>query len=199
FGKVEAELKALGKENAERKHGPKYTEEQVWEEGKAAIRRKYRRRPLGKIMEEIEGEIKEHFSEHQLKFELVQIMQDELNDLSGANKPLEVKLFGPDYGELRKLAEEVGDSLEKNGKGRGIKEVNSNVFQGNPDLLVRVRGDWAQRGLTAQEVERQLAAIYLGQVATQVRESAIRITDVRVRYPDALRFGRGRFDPDLLL
>src|SRR5262249_47665667 len=90
FGKVEGELKALGKERAERKYGPKFSEEQVWEEGKAAIRKKYRRRPMGKVMEEIEDEIKEHFSEHQLKFELVQIMQDELNDLSGANKPLEV-------------------------------------------------------------------------------------------------------------
>ena len=41
--------------------------------------------------------------------------------------------------------------------------------------------------------------MYLGQVATQVRESAIRITDVRVRYPDRLRFGRGDFSPDRLL
>jgi multidrug efflux pump subunit AcrB len=40
--------------------------------------------------------------------------------------------------------------------------------------------------------------MYLGQVATQVRESAQRITDVRVRYPDVVRFGRGRFDPHVL-
>ena len=95
------------------------------------------------VMEEIEDEIKEHFGEHQLKFEMIQIMQDELNDLSGANKPVEVKLFGPDYSELRHLAEEVGEMLEKKGKGRGIKEVNSNVFAGNPDLMVQVDGAWA--------------------------------------------------------
>ena len=59
-------------------------------------------------------------------------MQDELNDLSGANKPIEVKLFGPDHGELRQLAEEVGEMLEKKGKGRGIKEVNSNVSRATP-------------------------------------------------------------------
>jgi multidrug efflux pump subunit AcrB len=41
--------------------------------------------------------------------------------------------------------------------------------------------------------------MFLGQIATQVRESASRITDVRVRYPDRLRFGRGRFDPELVL
>src|SRR5262249_5525567 len=106
WGKIEDTLKDLGKQNAARKYGPSFTEAQMGEEGKAAIRRQYRRRPLDKVMEEIEDEIKEHFSEHQLKFELIQIMQDELNDLSGSNRPLEVKLFGPDYKELRHLAEE---------------------------------------------------------------------------------------------
>jgi multidrug efflux pump subunit AcrB len=41
--------------------------------------------------------------------------------------------------------------------------------------------------------------MFFGQVATQVRESALRITDVRVRYPDRVRFGRGSFDPGRLL
>src|SRR5262249_23032054 len=113
--------------------------------------------------------------------------------------PIEVKLFGPDYSKLRHLAEEVSEIPEKKGKYRGIKEVNSNVFAGNPDLLIRVNGIRAARfGLTAGEVERQLQAMYFGQVATQVRESAQRITDVRVRYPDAIRFGLGGFDLDLL-
>jgi multidrug efflux pump subunit AcrB len=168
-------------------------------EGREAIRRKYRRRPMTKVMKEIEEKISERFSENQLKTELIQIMQDQLNDLSGQNRPLEIKLFGPDYGKLRPLAEKVAEILEKNGKGRGVRDVNSHVFAGNPDLMVQVQGYWAARGLTAMEVERQLRAMFLGQIATQVRESSLRITDVRVRYPDALRFGRGHFDPDLVL
>jgi multidrug efflux pump subunit AcrB len=180
---------------------PKFSEveDELKRVGKDAIRKKYRRRPLTRIMEEIDDEVKEHFSEHQLKCETVQIMQDELNDLSGANRPVEIKLFGPDYGELRHLADEVGEMLEKKGKGRGFKEVESNVFAGNPDLMIQVDGQRASRfGLTPEEVERQLSVMYLGRVATQVRESALRITDVRVRYPDVFRFGPGRFDPDLL-
>jgi hypothetical protein len=31
-------------------------------------------------------------------------MADELNDLSGANKPIEVKIFGPDHAVLRDVA-----------------------------------------------------------------------------------------------
>src|SRR5262249_13520013 len=65
-------------------------EEELKKEGKEYVRTKYRRRPMKDIRDEIEDEIKENFAEHQLKVELVQVMQDELDDLSGANKPIEV-------------------------------------------------------------------------------------------------------------
>ncbi|MFL5330997.1 MAG: efflux RND transporter permease subunit [Gemmataceae bacterium] len=162
-----------------------------------AVARQYRRRPLTKVMEEVEDEVKESFSEHQFKFELIQILADQLADLSGANKPIEVKIFGPEQSELRRLAEQVGEMLEKRGKGRGIKEVNSNVREGNPDLMVQVDTAKAERlGLKSDSIARQLKTIFQGQIAAQVHESSARMTDVRVRFPDALRFGRGRFDPD---
>jgi multidrug efflux pump subunit AcrB len=200
FSKLEDQMKEWGKRAAAAKYGPDFTEAQMWDEAKAEVRRRYRRRPLQQVMKEIEGEVGEHFGDHQLKVELIQIMEDELNDLSGANKPIEVKLFGPDYHELRDKAEQVADMLEKKGKGHGIKEVTSGVYEGNPDLMVQVDKVKAGRlGLAVQEVERQLRAIYFGQVATQVRESSERITDVRVRYPDSLRFGAGRFSPQSVL
>jgi multidrug efflux pump subunit AcrB len=211
FSDLEKEYKAQGKEMKD-------------PEVKKEIREKYRRRPIKEwtemvkrerpdapgqyekveikqpgVMDEIEDEIKDKFAEHQLKVELVQIMADELNDLSGANKPVEVKLFGPDHAVLGDIARELGETLEKKGKGRGIKEVNSNVMQGNPDLMVEVDGVWATRGVTAQDVERQLTAIYLGQVATTIQESATRITDVRVRYPDWARFGLGGFNRERVM
>jgi multidrug efflux pump subunit AcrB len=201
FSKIEDQMKELGKQRAQQKYGPKFTEAQMTAEGKAAIREMYRRRPVVKIREEIEDEIREKFSEHQIKVETVAIMEDELNDMSGASKPVEIKIFGPEYPQLLKLADQVGDMLEKKGKGRGFKEVNSNVHEGNPDLMVRVDGVKATRlGLTADAVERQLRAIFFGQVATTVRESALRITDVRVRYPDRWRFGPDNFfDTERLL
>lgn len=171
---------------------------------KENIRKQYRRRPAQKIMEEVEDEIKDQFAEHQLKIETLQIMEDELDDLSGANKPLEVKLFGPDQRVLRKLAEEVAEILETKGKGRGIREVNSNVRAGNPDLMIRLDGVYADKmGLKPDAVARQLKAIFQGQIATQLPESSLRLTDVRVRYPDTIRFGadandakKGYFDLD---
>jgi multidrug efflux pump subunit AcrB len=176
---LEPELKAQGK---------------TLEGEKDNIRARYRRRPVKDVMDEVEDEIKDSFGEHQFKVELVQIMADELNDLSGINKPVEVKLFGPDQWQLRKLAQEVSETLEAKGKGRGIKEVNSSadpVFhQGNPDLRIQLDGVYADKlGLKPDAVIRQLKAIFQGQIATQVPESSLRITDVRVRYPDSIRFG----------
>jgi multidrug efflux pump subunit AcrB len=184
---LEKELKAQGK---------KLEDASTKEE----IRRKYRRRPLTKIMEEVEDEVKDNYAEHQMQIELIQIMADELADLSGANKPIEVKLFGPEQRELRRLAEQVGETLEKKGQGRGIKGVNSNVRAGNPDLMIQLDAAKAERmGLKADAVARQLKAMFLGQTAAQVQESSARMTNVRVRYPDALRFGAGRFDAGYLL
>jgi multidrug efflux pump subunit AcrB len=177
FDEIEDELKTLGKEK---------------------FNRKYRRREAKEIMEEVEKEVRKRYSEHQLIFETIPIIEDELNDMSGANRPLEVKLFGPDYTTLSDLAEKVGKILEERGKGRGFKDPKSNVYAGNPDLKIDVDGAWAARGLTDDQVVRQLKAMYVGQVATQVRESAVRITDVRVRYSDDQRFGREGFNRERL-
>ncbi|HEV3143337.1 MAG TPA: efflux RND transporter permease subunit, partial [Gemmataceae bacterium] len=188
-------------------------EKQLKQQGKTLaaekenIRAKYRRRPLQMVMAEVEDAVKDIFSEHQLKIELIQIMEDELNDLSGASKPVEVKLFGPDQATLRKLAEDVADTLEQKGKGRGIKGVNSNVYLGNPDLMIKVDSIYADRlGLKPDAIVRQLKAIFQGQIATQVPESSLRLTDVRVRYPDSVRYGtepgepaKGYFDRERLL
>jgi multidrug efflux pump subunit AcrB len=187
FSDVEKELKEKGME--------------LDDKGKEYIRKKYRRRSASQVREEIEDEIKEHYSEHQLKIETISIMEDELNDLSGANRPVEIKLFGNDRAALLEWAEKIGSALEEKAKQhRGIGDVQDNVHAGNPDLMIEVDGVRAARlGLPADQVERQLKAMFLGQIATQVRESATRITDVRVRYTDKLRFGQGRFDPELVL
>ncbi len=185
-------------------------EKQLKAEGKTLegekenIRARYRRLPVKAIMDEVEDQIKDAFGEHQFKIDPVQIMADELNDLSGASKPIEVKLFGPDQRTLRELAEKVGDVLEKNGKGRGFKDV-SNVREGNPDLMIRLDDVLADKvGMKPDGVARQLKAIFQGQVATKAPESSLRITDVRVRYPDSARFGtvrggQGYFDRQRVL
>ena len=64
-------------------------------------------------------------------------MADELSDLSGASKPIEIKIFGPTYDMVRELASKIGEVGEDpQRKIRGIKEFNTNVREGTPDLEI---------------------------------------------------------------
>jgi len=88
------------------------------------------------------------------------------------------------------LAEPVGKIVQK----AGFKEddVDTHVQLGNPDLVVRPnRVALAHLGLAEQDIKNQLNAALYGQVATTLPEQD-RITDIRVRYPDRVRFDRER-------
>ena len=62
----------------------------------------------------------------------------------------------------------------------------------SPDLVIRVNTVEAARvGLTALDVETQINAALYGQVASTLPQQD-RITNIRVRYPDAIRYDRDR-------
>ncbi len=179
---LEAELKKQGKELDEKE--------------RENIRKKYRRRSTQDVMDEIDGAISDRFSDNQLQHELMQIMQDELGDLAGNGKPIEIRIYGADQAELRRLAQEVADKLTEKGTGHGLTGIATDASQSNADLPIAVDEQAAGRlGLTPEAVRRQTAAMFQGQIAAQAPESSLRILDVRVRYPDDLRFGPGWFDP----
>ena len=112
---------------------------------------------------------------------------DQINDLTGVVRPVEVKVFGPDAATLRGLAP-VSKLVEE----AGAKDVNANVQLGNPDLFVLPeREAIARMGLNESDVDTQLDVALHGQVAATLPQQD-RITDIRVRYPDAVRFDRNR-------
>src|SRR6266478_7792859 len=88
-------------------------------------------------MKLIRGDVNNRYP--QVRVETTQVMQDELNDLAGASKPIEIKIFGPDVKTLRELAEKAGDILEsKEVKAAGISEVDNKVHEGNADVYFKV-------------------------------------------------------------
>ncbi len=143
------------------------------------------RRPMEEIIEELSGALKEEVPE--LETEFVPLVQDQINDLAGVASPIEVKVFGPDFGTLRTLASRVGEIVEK---VEGADDVNAHVYLGNPDVVVRPdSAQTARVGLTVMDVESQLNAALYGQVASTVPEQD-RMTKIRVRYPDPVRYDR---------
>ncbi len=73
--------------------------------------------------------------------------------------------------------------------------MNAHVFLGNPDIVVRPDSvQTARVGLNVADIEAQLNAALYGQVASTVPEQD-RMTKIRVRYPDRVRFDHDRPGP----
>jgi CzcA family heavy metal efflux pump len=142
------------------------------------------RRPMKEIFDSLEEDIGHAVPE--VKIELLPLIKDQLNDLAGLSRPVEIKVFGPDQAQLREIARKVADVAESLKLG----EVNAHVHLGNPDLVIHPDSVQTSRlGLTVQDVESQLAAGMFGQIAGSILEQD-RLTSIRVRYPDTVRYDR---------
>jgi multidrug efflux pump subunit AcrB len=145
------------------------------------------RRPMSELFDALREELKAEVPE--LETEFVPLVQDQINDLAGVQSPIEVKVFGPDFSTLRTLAEKVGKIVEE---VPGAADVNAHVYLGNPDIVIRPDSvQTARVGLTVADVEAQLNAALYGQVASTIPEQD-RMTKIRVRYPNRVRYDRER-------
>jgi CzcA family heavy metal efflux pump len=143
------------------------------------------RRPMDEIFDALREELKAVVPE--LETEFVPLVLDQIQDLNGVSQPIEVKVFGPEPATLRELASKVGEIAEK---VPGVVDVNTHVLLGNPDIVVRPDSVQTGRvGLTEMDVESQLNAALYGQVASTIPEQD-RMTKIRVRYPDRVRYDR---------
>jgi CzcA family heavy metal efflux pump len=123
--------------------------------------------------------------------EFILVLQDVLNDLSGAPHPVEVKFFGEDTAVLARLAAEATTRLEHT---RGLADLYSGV-EPPARAAVFVVDQTASAALrrTPREVHDELSAAVAGVVVGSMRRFD-RLVPVRVRYADAVRW-----DPERLL
>ncbi len=152
-----------------------------------ALVNRQNRPPITEIMTDIQEEVKKNFPAVQ-RVEPIQVMQDELNDLAGAAKPIEIKIFGPDSAILRKLAEAAGKILESDEvKAAGLNESDNKVHEGNPDIYFQVDPIQAAAvGLNATQIQSQVRTALFGQITNTVPQGE-RLINIRVRLADALR------------
>jgi multidrug efflux pump subunit AcrB len=123
-----------------------------------------------------------------MEIEFVQLLQDMLGDLEGNPTPIEVKIFGDDANVLAELGDQVEEILEKTA---GMVDIVG-VQAGNPELTWQIDPAAAGRlGLSVADVQQQISAAWLGEVATDYL-ALDREIPVRVRYPDAVRFNPAR-------
>jgi CzcA family heavy metal efflux pump len=137
--------------------------------------------------EEVIADLRERLAEDapEVRIEFVQVLQDVLNDLSGNPRPIEVKLFGPDYAVLH----EVGGGLAEKFAGiPGLVDLYDGHERDTPELRFVADREAAMRlGTTPDDVSTQLETALLGSQVGSIRRFD-RLVGVRVRYPDPVRF-----------
>jgi len=119
-----------------------------------------------------------------LRIEFVQILSDVINDLAGAAKPVEIKMFGSQLDTLERYASTLAPKMQSID---GLEDLYSGVSEPAAEMRLRVNGAEANRiGLDPQEVESEVSGALLGVHAGELRLEDHTI-DVRVRAPDAFR------------
>jgi multidrug efflux pump subunit AcrB len=144
-----------------------------------------RSRSVWDVMEDVRQQLKT--TEPELDIELTQVLQDNINDLSNAPEPIQIKLFSSDPGLLAQLGPRVGDAISKidgvvdveNGIDNTISGPATN-FQVNPVVAAR-------SGFTPEEISQDATAILDGITTTDPLIANGRPYTVRVRLGDETR------------
>lgn len=142
-----------------------------------------RHRSTAAVVADLRARIARHFPE--VRVEFMQVLQDVLNDLSGSPRPVEVKLLGPDYAKLRELGAALAAKIERI---PGVVDVYAGHEHEVPELRFRPRRDaLARLGLSPDDVSSALETALRGVSAGTIRRFD-RLINVRVRYPNPVRF-----------
>ncbi|MEP6692613.1 MAG: efflux RND transporter permease subunit, partial [Gemmatimonadaceae bacterium] len=120
-----------------------------------------------------------------LRIEFVQILSDVINDLAGAAKPVEVKLYSSQLSTMEAYAKSIAPKMAK---VDGLEDFFSGVSEPAAEMMLRVNQAEVNRlGLDPNQVGATVSGALLGAPAGQVRLED-RTINVRVRAPDSVRY-----------
>ncbi|HEY0778287.1 MAG TPA: efflux RND transporter permease subunit [Gemmatirosa sp.] len=142
-----------------------------------------RSRRIDAVIDDVRGRLAEQVP--RLRVEFVQILSDVINDLAGAARPVEIKLFGPDLVALEAYAKRLAVPMGKIG---GLEDVFNGVSDASPEIAMHVSGPEAARiGMTPDQIAADASGALLGVPAGEIRLDD-RAVGVRVRAPDSVRY-----------
>ncbi|MES1176436.1 MAG: efflux RND transporter permease subunit [Myxococcales bacterium] len=150
-----------------------------------------RKRSYEAVVADVRGRLARKYPE--IRVEFVQVLQDVLNDLAGSPRPVEVKLFGPDYAQLYRLGDQLAAQM---GHIDGVVDVYAGHEHEVPELRFRAARDTLARlGVAPDDFDTQLETALKGSIVGAMRRFD-RLINIRVRYPNPARFDPLRV-PDL--
>jgi CzcA family heavy metal efflux pump len=138
-----------------------------------------RDRSVDEVMADVREKIKT--TEPELDIELTQVLQDNINDLSNAPEPIQIKIFSDDSNLLAQLGSRVANAI---GKISGVVDVENGIdntisgpatnFQVDPVVAARL-------GFTPEEVSQDATAILDGIPTTDPLIANGRPYTIRIR------------------
>jgi CzcA family heavy metal efflux pump len=147
------------------------------------VPRRDRSRSIDEVIDDVRAQIQRAVP--RLHIEFVQILSDVINDLAGASRPIEIKLFGDQLEGLEAYAQQLGPAL---GKIEGLEDLYDGVSEPSPEILLHIDDAESNRiGMTPTQVAADVSGSLLGVLAGEVRTED-RAIAVRVRAPDSVRF-----------
>jgi len=147
------------------------------------VPRSARHRDIQEVIADVRDQIQRALP--RLHIEFVQILSDVINDLAGAARPVEVKLFGDRLEQLEAYATSMEPDMRK---VDGLVDLLTGVSEPTAEMLLRINADEAARiGMTPQQVGADVSGALLGTPAGELRLQD-RSLGVRVRAPDSVRF-----------
>ncbi len=144
-----------------------------------------RRRGVEEIIAEVRGKVNERYP--QLDTDFVQLLQDEIGDLTSSPDPIEIKLFSENIGLLQQWAPRVADAMKGIPAVKDIKNGIENTISGPAVIFNLDQQAAARTGFTSQELELSASAIMDGEPATVPVVRNGRSYTMRVRFPEYTR------------
>ncbi len=145
--------------------------------------RRERSRGIEEVMADVRSQAERAVP--RLHIEFVQILSDVINDLAGASRPVEIKLFGEQLVQLEQYANVLAPDLRK---VPGLADLYPGVSDPSSELLLHIDPAEAARvGMTPQQVGADVSGSMLGVAAGEIRRDD-RSIGIRVRAPDSVRY-----------
>src|SRR5438093_722052 len=124
-----------------------------------------RSRDVFAVIDDVRGRIEAAVP--RLHIEFMQILADVINDLAGAARPVEIKLYGEPLDTLEAYARRLAPELERI---PGLEDLYDGVSEPTAELLMRVHQAESDRiGMTPADVGNTVAAAPLGAAAGEIR------------------------------
>jgi multidrug efflux pump subunit AcrB len=143
-------------------------------------------RPTDDVMEEVRQKVAQQVPA--LRFELVQLLSDMINDLTTTESaPIQVKLFSEDPNLLQEWSPKVADAIAKVKGPADVLNGIENTISGPAITFTVNPTTTARAGFTPQEVTTDASAILEGEPSPTPVVNNDRAYTLRVRFPQQNR------------